>query len=361
MVSTLFVKKIARAGASRVEAAVGRLYPMDRTLEAMRLRPYELHFELTNLCNANCIFCPYQFQEREHERMPEAVFEKALGDYVAEGGGSVFFTPIVGDALIHPRVLDFIARARSHDRIDRIKMITNAILADRYGAEAIVNSGLTTLQFSIAGFDEAMYERVYRSKQYRRVRRNILDLLEANRAAGSPVNMVIGLRPDRPLDEVMAHPDFQEVLAYKPYLDFTWSFTTAGGRITREMLPDAMKLRHSPPKKEACVNSVNGPIVLPDGTVLICSCVAAIDAIDELKIGNVTERALGDIWRGEQVRRFHESFGTDRLNAVCVKCDMYRNLDLYRRREGRERAQINRDRAAGRVVRREREVGLHGG
>jgi hypothetical protein len=100
------------------------------------------------------------------------------------------------------------------------------------------------LQFSIAGFDEAMYERVYRSKQYKRVRRNILDFLEANQRAGNPVNMVIGLRPDRPLDEVMAFPDFQEVLAHKPYPDFTWSFTSAGGRIKREDLPDVMKLRH---------------------------------------------------------------------------------------------------------------------
>ena len=41
-----------------------------------RLRPFELHLELTNLCNANCIFCPYQFQERPTGFMSDEVFER---------------------------------------------------------------------------------------------------------------------------------------------------------------------------------------------------------------------------------------------------------------------------------------------
>ncbi len=361
MISSLFLKKVARVALRKGEAAIGRLYPLTPTLEAMAARPFELHFEVTNLCNADCVFCPYHFQQRPIETMSDEVFEKALSDYTAEFGGSVFFTPIVGDALIDKKILERIRAARARPEIDRIKMITNAILADRFGADEIVNSGLTTLTFSIAGFDEAMYRRVYRSKQYKRVRRNILALLEANRRAGNPVNMVVGLRPDRPLDEVMAHPDFQEVLAYEPYLDFTWSFTTANGRITREALPAQMKIRQAPRKTEACVVSYNGPIVLPDGTVMICSCVAAMDAIDDLGIGNVLEQSLGDIWRSDRARRIRGEFGTSRLNPTCAGCDMYRNLELYRTREGRERARINRLRGRGEVVKREREVGWSGG
>jgi radical SAM protein with 4Fe4S-binding SPASM domain len=203
-----------------------------------------------------------------------------------------------------------------------------------------------------------MYERVYRSKQYPRVRRNVLALLDANHRLGRPVNIIISLRPDRPLDEVLKHKDFQDVLAFNPAIDFTWSFTTVNGRIKREMLPKAMRLRKSPPKTEACVNMYNGPMVLPNGDVLACSCVAAMDAVADLKIGNVMDQPLGEIWRSKELQNLRSSFGSDALNPTCAGCDMYRNLELYRTSEGRTRAEINRARSRGEIVKRDRETGV---
>ena len=321
----------------------------------MAVRPFELHLELTNLCNADCVFCPYQFQERAIGYMSRDIFDKAVADYISEGGGSVFLTPIVGDALIHRDALDYIRDLRSHREIDRIAITTNCIMVDRFGADAVINSGITQLVVSIAGFDEDMYRRVYRSKQYKRVLRNVLALLDANRHAGGPVNIVLAMRPDRPLTEVMRQPDLKKVMAFEPMLDFTWSFTTAGGRITRELLPKAMRIRRAPVKNDACTVLYNGPMVLPDGTVLACNCVAAMDALEDLAIGDVREQPLGDIWRSERMRQIRQSFGTPGLNATCAKCDMYRDLENYRTREGRKRASINRRRANGELVHRERE------
>ena len=105
--NTLVLDKIVRVVAGRrVLWSAGRLYNVEKTLAAMALRPFELHLEFTNLCNANCIFCPYQFQERPTGFMTDEVFEKAVNDYVKINGGSVGLTPIVGDALIDPKFLD---------------------------------------------------------------------------------------------------------------------------------------------------------------------------------------------------------------------------------------------------------------
>ena len=358
MLPSLLLKKVWNIGLRKADATAGRLFDMEKTLESMAARPFELHYELTNLCNANCVFCPYQFQERAVEFMSDEIFDKALNDYIAEGGGSVFLTPIVGDPLIDRKIIERIRKLRSRPEIDRISMVTNCIMLDRYGARSIVDSGLTQLTVSIAGFDEGMYARVYRSRQYKRVRKNILDLLEANKQAGNPINIIIGLRPDRSLDEVMAHPDFREVLAYNPMVDFTWAFTTAGGRIKRDMLPEIMRIRTSPKKLEGCVQTYNGPIVLPDGTVMACSCVAAIDAVKDLSIGNIKDATIGDIWRSDRLRNLRGSFGTPDLNPTCAACDMYRNLELYRTREGRQRAVINRQRVDGKIVHRKRASGI---
>jgi radical SAM protein with 4Fe4S-binding SPASM domain len=343
-------QKAVRVIKRKADALAGRLYPLQKTLDAMAARPFELHLELTNLCNANCVFCPYQFQTRETEFMSDEVFRKAVSDYVAIGGGSVGLTPIVGDALIDPKFLERVRYLRSLPQIDRIWLTTNCILLDRFGVEEIVRSGINALNVSTAGFDAEMYQRVYRNGSYQRMRRNVMELVERNAVLGSPVAITIALRPDRPLAAVMKDPDFRPILAHKPQLDFTWSFTSANGRITREILPASMKLRVVTARPEACVNTYNGPIVLPDGTVMGCSCVAAMDATKDLGIGNILQSSLSQIWTGQRVRELRSSFEDGGLNPTCAGCDMYRDLEFYRTSEGRRRAELNRARLNGQVL-----------
>jgi radical SAM protein with 4Fe4S-binding SPASM domain len=347
----LLAEKTARVLRRKADACLGRFYPLSKTLDAMALRPFELHLELTNLCNADCVFCPYQFQTRDTQFMSDEVFQKAVDDYVATGGGSVGLTPIVGDALIDPNFLLRVRYLRSLPQIDRIWLTTNCILLDKFGVEDVLRSGITALNVSTAGFDEEMYRRVYRNASYQRMRRNVVELVERNSALGSPVAITIALRPDRPLDAVMADPDFQPILAYKPQLDFTWSFTSANGRITREMLPTSMKLRVVSSRPEPCVNTYNGLMILPDGTVMGCSCVAAMDAVRDLGIGNVMKTPLKEIWVGAATRNLRSSFGTAALNPTCSRCDMYRDLEFYRTAEGRQRARLNLARAEGKTLR----------
>lgn len=348
----VFAQKVGRVLSRKADALVGRMYSLDKTLDAMALRPYELHFELTNLCNANCVFCPYQFQTREVEFMPDAVFEKAVSDFISIGGGSVGLTPIVGDALIDPKFVDRVKYLRSFPSIDRIWVTTNAILLDKHGVDEVLDSGLTSITISTAGFEEETYERIYRSKSYHRVQRNVLELISKNSKRAEPLNITIGLRSDLPLDVVLNQPDFQPILAYNPSIDFTWSFTSANGRITRSTLPASMKLRVVSSRKETCVQLYNGPIVLPDGTVMACSCVAAMDALKDLAIGNVNSASLLEIWVSDRLKDIRGAFVNGDLNKTCDGCDMYRGLELYRRAEGRERARINIARSTGQSITR---------
>ncbi len=348
----VFLNKVSRAAMRKVDASLGRLYSIQRTLDRMSLRPYELHLELTNVCNANCVFCPYQFQKREFTFMPDEVFHKAVNDFVSCGGGGVGLTPIVGDALIDPKFVQRVKYLRSLPQIDRIWVTTNAILLDKHGVDEVLNSGLSSITISTSGFDESSYRSIYRSAAYKRVRENVLNLLEKNSLLSDPLPIAIGLRSDRPLEQVLSDPDFQAILRYKPEIDFTWSFTSANGRITHQMLPEGMKLRTVSSRKEPCVQTYNGPIVLTDGNVMGCSCVASMDAIDDLGIGNVLQDHLKDIWTGDKVRNLRSSFGSGMLNKTCAGCDMYRDLELYRTSAGRERAKLNQIRHEGKNVRR---------
>jgi MoaA/NifB/PqqE/SkfB family radical SAM enzyme len=318
----------------------------------MSCRPFELHLELTNICNAKCVFCPYQFQQRQHEFMTDEVFEKAVSDYVKINGGSVSLTPIVGDALIDPKFLERVRYLRKFPEIDRILLTTNGILLDQFGIENILNSGLDSISISTSGFEAESYRRIYRSSAYERMKNNVTQLVQTNAKREKPLNIWICLRTDRSMNDVMKDPDFQPILEHNPDIDFTWSYTSAGGRVTREVLPSAMKLRVSPPKKETCVNLFNGPIVLPDGTVIACSCVAAMDAQDDLKIGHILEDDLLSIYTGPLMKNLRDQFKPGGcLNKTCGSCDMYRDLELYKTTNGRERAKLNKARVTGIVKR----------
>jgi MoaA/NifB/PqqE/SkfB family radical SAM enzyme len=242
------------------------------------------------------------------EFMIDAFFEKATGYFVSIGGGSVGLTPIVGDALIDPKFLERVRHLRSQPNIDRIFLTTNAILLDKHGIDEVLDSGITSITISTAGFDKEMYERVYRSQSYERMRRNVFELVKQNFVRGNPIHITVGLRADRSLDEVMKFPDFQPILEYSPAIDFTWSFTSANGRITRDKLPPAMKLRVVKSRKETCVQLYNGPIVLPDGTVMGCSCVASMDAITDLCIGNIMDSSIDEIWTSSRMKSLSSSF-----------------------------------------------------
>jgi radical SAM protein with 4Fe4S-binding SPASM domain len=159
--------------------------------------------------------------------------------------------------------------------------------------------------------------------------------------------------PLQPVLDAMSVRPYELHLEHRPDVDFTWSFTSAGGRITREQLPPAMRLRVVRSRPEPCVQLYNGPMVLPDGTVIACGCVASMDASADLALGHVLQDNLADLWRADRLKGLRDSFGTDALNPTCRTCDMYRDLEVYRTGEGRRRAAISRRRGSGERVRRE--------
>ncbi len=262
-------------------------------------------------------------------------------------------TPIVGDALIDPQFLGRVVFLRSRPEIDRIFLTTNAILLDKHGIREVLTSGLTSIMISTSGFDKESYKRIYRSPAYERMKDNVTHLVEENARLGSPVNISICLRTDRPLDQVMRDPDFQPILAHEPVIDFAWSYRSVGGLITREVLPETMQFRKAPPKKEPCGSLYNGVMVLCDGTVIACACIAAMDAVPDLRIGHVMDDDLAEIYRGAAMRELRDQFRAGgSLNATCARCDAYQDCELYRTREGRIRAELNRKREAGQVCKR---------
>lgn len=317
-------------------------YPFakNRLLERMARSIQFVSIETTNICNANCVFCAYQYQERTTGVMTTALFNKIVDEYAEIGGGDVSLTPTVGDPLVDPDLLERIQYARSKPEITSLGLYSNMISLKRFGAEQLVASGLTGLVVSMSGFDEAMYRRVYRSKMYPKVLENIKAFARANNKAGRPVDFAIDMRVDRPLLEVFASDDYKEVadLVGAESIGVKFAYDNWAGKVSQDELLGTMRLRKPPhfrrPRISPCTEMYSGPMIYWDGKVGACGC-RDVNA-SELIVGDANKSHIADIWFGEQIRQLREEFLTPKVRDICKQCTHYNNLSLYLRRDRAE-------------------------
>lgn len=309
-----------------------------KKLSMIELRPYNLHIELTNICNANCIFCAYQYQKRPKVLMEDRVFFKTLDDYCAIGGGELMLKTTVGDPALDPNFLKRIRAARSRPEITRIETITNGINLHKIGIETLVHSGLSFVMISTGPWERELYEKIYRTRSYEKMRKNVKKLLELNKAAGCPLEVTIAFRTNLTMKQTRTLPDYQEIRDLPHMLEFNTDFDTWRGAISPDDLLPGMHLR--PPSflgKEPCECLYHGPIVFADGTVGMCGS-RDYNANSELILGNIMESNLQALWVSAQTKRLRERFGEGDFPDICSSCTKYCNLDIYRSVEGTAKA-----------------------
>ena len=308
-----------------------------RNLQIIEIRPWNLHIELTNICNANCIFCAYQYQTRHERIMTDEIYLKALDDYCDIGGGDFMLTVTVGDPAIDPNLIQRIKEARSRPRIASIETITNAIALKSTQIEELIHSGISKIQISTGPWDEKLYEKIYRNKSYKKVIRNVRMLLEKNVEAGCPVDVVIAFRSNLSMKETIALPDYKEIEKLPHRVEFNTDFDTWRGEIKEDDLLPGMHLRPlSELEPEPCYWFYDGPIVFVDGSVGLCGC-RDFNANSELVIGNIKDRSLLEIWQSQEVKDLRERFRGEKFPVICQTCSTYSNLDMYRRKPGVDR------------------------
>jgi len=283
-------------------------------------RPPELTIEVTNICNANCVFCGYQFQERVKGVMPFELLKMIVDQYVALGGGMIEFTPVVGDALVDKNLEQKIRYARSHSQIHRASFITNAILLTRERFEALAEAGATHIGISISGINRAEYERVYRVARFETVIHNLTAI--AASPAFAKVKFTIGIRSDRPMkwrkDVVLQQ---LRSLGYTNVANTSW-FDSWSGRIRNEDLPGGMFVRPSRRKTSPCWQLYNSTTVLADGRMTACGC-RDLNGDSELALGNIREQMLDAPWKDGRMEALRQRFRDGNPPDICRDCQHY--------------------------------------
>ncbi len=312
----------------------------DYNLQQIQTRPWNLHIELTNICNANCIFCAYSYQSRKKTVMDQAIYKKALDDYCALGGGELRLESCIGDPLVAPDFIERVRYARSRPEITRIITLTNGIGLNRIGFETLRGCGIDEVNISTGPWDADLYARIYRTSAYHDLSQGVANLLQKNAQYGMPLRIKLLFRSNLSLANTLNLPDFKHLRNFAKEIEFNTDFDTWLGLIKQKDLLSGMHIRPLARKeKEPCYLLYDGPIVFADGKVGLCGC-RDFNANSELIIGNIMTSSLLDLWQSEATQSLRRRFWSGDFPDICKQCTTYANLDFYRSRAGSERAQL---------------------
>lgn len=303
-----------------------------RYLLVSRDVPNALYIEPVNICNANCIFCAYQFDQRQKKIMEEDVFKTAVDQYCAMGGEHVGLTPFAGEIFVDRNILDRVRYLRLQG-LKRIHTYTNATLLHKFDTNELLEAGFTDLYISLSPPDEEIFRQIFRSPAYRHVIANVRDLLIAFRDSKSRSlqNISLEFRSDRVLEDCKSLPDYKTHI--EPYLSKGVSVTAMqtfdgwSGLISPTDLLPGMNIKDPEiPKLRPCARIFNVQVMV-GGELRLCGCRYDNGADhDELEIGNLNDTTIAEAFNSRGAKEKILSFQRGELLEVCKKCSWYETL-----------------------------------
>jgi radical SAM protein with 4Fe4S-binding SPASM domain len=317
---------------SRIASAVVRVLPHMAFRWMMESQFINFGVETTNICNANCTFCAYRFMERPKTVMPWEMYEKAVEEFSRSGGGSINFTPTVGDPLVDKQLVRKVRFAAGLPGVTSILLYTNGILLHRFGTDEFLRSGLNRLAISTYIGSREGYHRYYGRDKYEPTMANIEKIARRNRELGSPVLITLHLRTSKDEKEWRETPAFRafsEILG-EENITFLDTYDAWSGRIDKADLPAGCTLDVALPveakRASPCFELYRRVHVLADGNVGACICT---DLESEIRIGNIGEQTLQEIWKGEALANYRKEWVKGNLPEVCKSCTRYTGLDDF--------------------------------
>lgn len=144
-----------------------------------QFRPLTISIETVNICNNNCVICPYSSQTRVRRIMPDDLFSKVVRDYIEIGGGPISLTPLVGEVFLDKRLPARLALLKSSPSIATISTTTNAVMVHRFSDAHLrsVLAGFDRIKISVYGLDPEEYRLMTRKDEYQKaIEGNLTDI-----------------------------------------------------------------------------------------------------------------------------------------------------------------------------------------
>jgi MoaA/NifB/PqqE/SkfB family radical SAM enzyme len=285
--------------------------------------PLILQIETVNICNAACVFCGYTSMKRKKGSMSMPLFEKVVKDYADMGGGPVSLTPVGGDALLDPHLLDRIKILEAHPKINQITLTTNAIALERFSDEDVcyLLTALDCIQVSIGGLAPETYKTMYSIDAFDKVQRQMERLVRLQGAVRQPASLTFAFRTNDWKFEIRFIRKLKEYRRRGVFISHIWLYANYSGMVKNDLNRGLMVMDRTSKQDTCCLYGTISMAVCWDGRITACGC-ADVEG-NKLSLGNAETESLSEVWSGEKRAGILDSFKKGRPAKICRYCSAY--------------------------------------
>lgn len=290
--------------------------------ETGRMRPLMLFCETVNVCNADCVFCPYSSQTRPRGFMKSELFKTVLDEYCGIGGGHLTLTPMVGDALLDRNWMEHIRRLAGTPQIIP-SITTNLYALDKFADDEVVEmlTVLHRIHISCYGITAEECESITRRRAFDRFLSQAQRLLHLRELSGVACDVRVGFRLVTPRSNEELENFLCHHLGRVVPFGATTTYANWGGAM-HGTLP--LQGSWAPPRtnESACIMLPLAVQVYWDGRVSACSC-CDYDSSHELYLGNLNRQSLPDIFNGPESQAVWRAHAEGKLQRICRNCTFH--------------------------------------
>ena len=284
--------------------------------------------ENTSVCNSRCVFCPNGSMQRNRQQMKLDVFKKAVDEAAQIGCTDIDFFVTIGDPLLDPHLLERARYVKQVSRVSSMGFNTTLQWLHLFTLDEFFACGFTWISVSTTLSGPETYRDFFGVDKYSQMLTNLTDLLKENKRRGSPIDVLIGIKPtpERRAD-ILNHPDFKLVqsLTAQDLADEVRRedfFVCDWGGAVR--LPSYLRpLPLWPRAHRPCYRLYEGLMLFSNGKVGACAC-RDFEASSELILGSIQEDSLDKMWNGDKLKQIRSDWLTGKsIPDVCQKCRSY--------------------------------------
>lgn len=289
-----------------------------------RLRPMLVICETVNVCNQDCVFCPYSQQTRQKGVMSMDIFARAVKQYAEMGGGVMSVTPVVGDILLDRLLMERVALFESVRNVITPTVTTNLVALHRYDDDQIRRMIQLFKRFHIScyGLTEEENNQITRRNHLPQFLINAKRFIKLWEDCGRACEVRIGFRNLHEHSEESLDKFVMEVFGCKLEHSAIRTYANWGNAMAAQQLPGDAQWVEPRQNSTPCVLLAAAMQIFWDGRVTCCAC-CDYDASEELALGNIQEESLIDLFNGYQSQALWQAHGSGQLPKICAQCTFH--------------------------------------
>ncbi len=274
--------------------------------------PKVVEIQFHNLCNSNCLICPYKDMHYKIEYMKEELFNKFLNE-IEDGMLTRIIPYLNNEPFIQNDYIDKVKKIRKKCPNIEIEISTNASMLNKFKLEELLELNLAEFRISVFGYSSNTYKKMMPGLIKEKVFQNLNLISKIFKGSNTIVSIVMIDNGEISEDEFINMSKLAEKLNFKFE---RWGFLDRSKNVSYS--------NNGFYNENVCGCEQNRPIermhILSNGDVIFC----CQDWKHTMVIGNIEKNTIKEIWNSEKYNDLRKAVYKKNIDTpvLCKNCKL---------------------------------------